>query len=417
MRHYALLLLILFFASIQASAVTTINYYTWRAQEQVLWEEISNRNLISGVKINVRVVRYQAHESFKPHVTIEMLHDEADLFQWSPGAANLKPLIDNGLIKPNQADVSDINKAALLASMGPDGRYYGVPFALQLQSLLVNRKQINKFGVDGQPGSLDELDRNFAKLKSSGVTPLHMAGSANWLINQVVSEVMMAGLVEEEFAGRLEKGLACFTDRNYTEIFRVMGTWRDKGYFNTGWENEGYAGMNNSVALGNSAMAFDGGWKTGPASNFWEVDADFQFDFWAVPGKVGKVYALGDGTYQVNHTSSRAEAAYKALQFTATQEFATLFAEYVKELPAYGGSISISNPILKRMSSLLADNSYTVSLFTSDRLNKGSPSYNDLVAEAFKKVLTREFSPEEAGRFIQRGLNSWNYVGAQRCDM
>ncbi len=415
MKCFVWLVLLSIFTSLPVQSETTVSLYTWRAQEKVLWDVISEGNMIPGVKIDVRVVRYQTHESYQPHITIEILHDNADLFQWSPGAAKLKPLIDKNLIKPNQADVSDINKAALLASLGPDGKYYGVPFALQLESLLINKKKAEKLGVYSQPKNLNELAQKFATIKAAGVTPLHIAGEANWLIKQVIGEVLVAGLVDAEYTQRLINGKACFNSEEFTEIFRVLSEWRDAGYVNTNWETEGYTGMNSSVAMGNSVASFDGGWKTGPASNFWDVDPNFEFGFWSVPGKSNKVYALGDGSYQVNHTSSRAVAAYKVLQFTATQEFAELFAEHVKELPAYGGPISISNPLLRNMSKQLAENSYTVSLFTADSVNKKEPSYNSLIVDAFKSVMKGDSTPEQAGEYIQKGLNGWRYIGAKRC--
>ncbi len=162
-------------------------------------------------------------------------------------------------------------------------------------------------------------------------------------------------------------------------------------------------------------MVIDGGWRTSPSSPFFSADANFEFDFWPIPGDSGKVYALGDGSYQVNATSKHAEDANRVLQFTTTRKFAELFANIVGEIPPYEGHLSISNPLLKDMSSLIANNAYSQSLFNSYELNKGTPSYRELVTEAFKGILNGRLTPNSAAELIQQGLNSWQYVGHQRC--
>lgn len=414
MKTNILAFILLISCALSSWSATTVSVYTWRDQEGPLWDIISQRNLIPGIKIDHRVIRYEKHETYQPHVLIELLHRKADVFQWGPGAANLKRLIDEGFIAPNQADISDMNKSALLASLGPDGNYYGVPFALQLQSLLVNNKILNDLGIHQQPETLSEFNSALEKIKQSGVTPIHYAAASGWLINQVVAEVMISGLVDKNFAANLTKGTACFTDREYYQIFETILDWKRKGFINENWESEGYSGMGSAIAIGNSAMSFDGGWKTGPSSILWQVDPDFQVGFWSVPGKSGQVYALGDGTYQVNHKSPRAKAAYRVLQYTATKEFAELFAEHVKELPAYGGKLNIANPMLNKMSSLVS-NAYPISLFGSYALNKQEPSYNELVLTAFTDVLKQNKTPKEAAQTIQDELNKWKYIGYKNC--
>ena len=87
----------------------------------------------------------------------------------------------------------------------------------------------------------------------------------------------------------------------------------------------------------------------------------------------------------------------------------------IGEIPAYQGHISISNPLLREMSSLIANNAYSESLFNAYELNKGTPSYRDLVTDALKGVLSGQLSPNKAAVSIQQELNSWQYAGYQAC--
>jgi raffinose/stachyose/melibiose transport system substrate-binding protein len=137
--------------------------------------------------------------------------------------------------------------------------------------------------------------------------------------------------------------------------------------------------------------------------------------FFPVPGANAKVYAFGDGTYQVNANSKNLEAAHKVLDFTATKEFAELFVKLVGELPAYGGEYTVEDPRLKEVAKLIATNSAAPTPFFAYALNKGEPSYGTLVADGYQALLSGSIAPADLARKIQDGLNSWGYVGAANC--
>ncbi len=103
---------------------------------------------------------------------------------------------------------------------------------------------------------------------------------------------------------------------------------------------------------------------------------------------------------------------YQAAQNSNNAE---LFALHVGELPAYGGEINIQPGVLKDMANIVARNSYAVGLFTAYEVNKGTPSYNQLLSEAIKAVLDSSKNLQQATQHIQSGLNSWGYIGANNC--
>ena len=396
-------------------ANTTVHYYTWRAAEADLFKAISNQGLIPGVSIKTHLIYEPNKSTYEAHVMLEMYNNNVDLFEWPPGAKKLKPLVDEGLIAPFDGDLSTINKSALVAGLGADGQYYGVPFAFQMESLLTNMKLLRKYGVTSPPQDIQELESVFDKIKNEGLTPIQINGTVNWYLAQVVAEVLISGLVSEEFSLGLEEGRYCFNSNEYQIVFDTLQRWKSNGYFNSNLNTEDYGGMNNAVALGNAAMSLNGGWMTGPNSVYRKADPDFEFGFWPVPGKTGKVYVFGDGTYQVNNKSPRLEAAKKVLKFTTTKKFAEMFAQYVRELPVYQDTINIDDPVLSEMIALVNKKAYSVSLFSAYSLNKGDPSYNDLVIESVRNLFDGEMTPLEAAEHIQKGLNSWNYIGTKNC--
>ncbi len=389
-----------------------VTLYTWRPQELPLWQYINDNNLIPDVKINVTQVQSDQYDT-KLRADLQA-GAGIDVFQARAGAAWLAPLIEGGVIKPVTTDLSNIAPAAIEAGRGADGEVYGVPFAVQMQSVIYNTKVFADNGID-VPTTIDEFNAAAEKLKAAGIIPMSLSAKAGWWINQVLGETLTAGLVSDDLAKKLVAGEACFTDPAFVATLATAKEWQDKGWLNSSPLADDYDVMRTSVALGESAMMIDGAWSTGPASPMYQVDPDLKLGFFAVPGPNGKVYAFADGTYQANANSANAADAQKVLDFTATKEFAELFLAQVGELPAYGGEYAVDDERLKEVANLIATDSAGATPYFSYSLNSAEPSYGQLVITAYQELFSGAATPEEAAQKIQDGLNSWSYPGAANC--
>lgn len=389
----------------------TVNLHTWRVQEPPLWQYISDNDILGDIDVEVVQILPDNYDS---KVRIDLQSEGVDLFQGRAGAAWLTQFIDAGVIKPTTVDLSGIAPAALDAGRGPDGQIYGVPFAIQMESFIYNTDVFADNGI-AVPTSLDELKAAAEKLKAAGINPINFGARSGWWLNQVVGEVMTAGLVADDFAAKLVSGEACFTDPTFVATLQTVKDWQDAGFINDSAMADDYGAMRTAVAMGDSAMMIDGAWSTGPASPMYEVNPDLKLGFFPVPGANAKVYAFGDGTYLVNANSSNLEAAQKVLEFTATKEFAELFVKHVGELPAWGGEYMVEDPRLKEVATMVATDSAVPTPFFSYALNKGEPSYGSLVADGYQAMLSGTLTPADFAKKIQDGLNSWDYVGAANC--
>ena len=400
------------FATTSAYA-ETVKLYTWRPQEVPLWQYISDNDILGD--IDVEVVQINS-DDYDAKIRIDLQSGGPDLFQGRAGAAWLGQFIDAGIIKPigDDIDLSSIAPAALDAARGADGELYGVPFAIQMQSFIYNTAVFEANGIT-PPTNMEEFAAAADKLKAAGVTPISFGARSGWWLNQVVGEAMTAGMISDDFAARLISGEACFTDPQFVATLQTVKDWQDKGWLNDSAMADDYGAMRTSVAMGEAAMMIDGVWSTGPASPMYQIDPDLKLGFFAVPGSEDKVYAFGDGTYLVNTASSHLEAAQKVLQFTTTKQFAELFAQQVGELPAYGAEYTVDDPRLKEVAGMIADDASVQTPFFSYALNKGTPSYGELVADGYQALLSGQTTPEELAGTIQSGLNSWNYAGAENC--
>lgn len=393
------------------NAAQTINLYTWRQQEVPLWQLINQQNLIDGVTIKTHIIDY---ESYQAHVKLNIHAQKADIFQWAPGAAQLAPLIERGVIGEFKGSLTSMNKSALIAARGSDNKHYGVPFAVQLQGLLVNHSLLKKLNLNTQPTNINELESIFKALKKNNITPLTIAGGASWYRSQLLAEVLLAGIVPASLSEKLADGQACFSHPDYLATLELIARWRDNGWLNDNAATASYSEASQAIALNQTAFLIDGGWQMSPKSSIRKVDKEIELGFWPIPGKSNKMYALGDGSYLVNQQSPRYQAANKVLKFTATKQFAELFANNVNELPAYADKLAISNDSLANMAKLVQNQSYSHGLFSDSRLQSNDISYKSVVGEALHAVLKNSQSPKDAVKYMQEQLSALSLVPA-RC--
>jgi len=174
---------------------TVVELYTWRVQDEALFDYINERHLIPGVQVNLNV--------------------------YTEDIESKLPVADLGL------DMSAFGEAALAGATGSDGDIYGVPFVMQMESILYNTAVF-----DGAPTTLDELEAAFAELKDQGIVPMHVDGRDGWYLNQVLHETILAGMTSDDWAQNVVTGDACFTDDLYVDAMERFKSWQDAGYLN-----------------------------------------------------------------------------------------------------------------------------------------------------------------------------------------
>ena len=179
---------------------TVVELYTWRVQDEALFDYINEKNLIPGVQVNLNVYT----EDIESKLRIDMQTNRPDLYHAKAGSAWMQPWIDAGVAAPVSdlgLDMSAFGEAALAGATGSDGEVYGVPFVMQMESILYN-----KAVFDGAPTTLDELEAAFAELKDQGIVPMHVDGRDGWYLNQVLHETILAGMTSDDWAQAVVAG-------------------------------------------------------------------------------------------------------------------------------------------------------------------------------------------------------------------
>ncbi|WP_108123981.1 ABC transporter substrate-binding protein [Saccharospirillum mangrovi] len=388
---------------------TVVELYTWRVQDEALFNYINEKNLIPGVQVHLNVYT----EDIESKLRIDMQTNRPDLYHAKAGSAWMQPWIDAGVAAPVSdlgIDLSAFGEAALAGATGSDGKVYGVPFVMQMESILYN-----KAVFDGAPTNLDELEAAFAELKDQGIVPMHVDGRDGWYLNQVLHETILAGMTSDQWAQDVVAGEACFTDDIYVDAMARFKSWQDEGYLNPNPLADDYGAMRTGVALGTSAMMIDGIWSATPASPMYQIDPSLELGFMAIPGSANKVYGFTDAHLAYNPNSDDIDAVKKVLEFYTTPMFAQLFADMVEAVPASNHPVDVNNARVQAAAEMISNDSLAAQPFFHDALISVDPGYRPLVSEGMQELLAGEITPRELAEHIQKGLNDAGYIGASHC--
>lgn len=193
-----------------------------------------------------------------------------------------------------------------------------------------------------------------------------------------------------------------FTASGYQKVVDTFATW--KPYINPSAAAQDYNGMRANVALGDSAMIIDGLWSTSPLSTIAQTNPDANLGLMPVPGAGGKVYAFADGAYLVNANSAKKAAADKLLAYTATKEFAQLFADHVGELSTYASGIQYEGAHQAEAATFVS-NQAQAHLTWKGPFNV---QYEEVVGPAFQKFLAGKVDSKGLSEEIEKGFKAKN---------
>ncbi|MDP2780924.1 ABC transporter substrate-binding protein, partial [Devosia sp.] len=209
----------------------------------------------------------------------------------------------------------------------------------------------------------------------------------------------------EEGRNALIKGEQKLTDDAWVEPYRVLAKWKD--YLGDGFEAQTYPDSQNLFTLGRAAVYPAGSWEI---SGF-NTQADFEMGAFMPPVK-----AAGDTCYISDHTdiaigmnakTPNAEAAKTFLNWVASSEFATLYANALPGFfPLSSEPVTLEDPLAQEFISWRQKCESTIRS-TYQILSRGTPNLENETWNASANVIRGSETPEDAGKRLQDGLASW----------
>ncbi|MDH4992159.1 ABC transporter substrate-binding protein [Aquamicrobium lusatiense] len=299
---------------------------------------------------------------------------------------------------------SDVAKSAWTTDDGK--QTFCVPMASVIHGFIYNKDAFKELGIE-PPATEEEFFAALDKIKEDGTyIPLAMGTKDLWeaatMGYQNIGPTYWHG---EEGRLALLKGEQKLTDPQWVEPFATLAKW--KPYLGDGFEAQTYPDSQNLFTLGRAAIFPAGSWEI----SVFNTQVDFEMGAFPPPVK-----AAGDTCYISDHTdigiglnaaSKNPEAAKTFLTWVASPEFAEI---YANALPGFfslnSTPVKMEDPLAQEFVSW-RDKCKPTIRSTYQILSRGTPNLENETWVESANVINGTVTPEEAGKKLQAGLDSW----------
>jgi len=396
-----------------ALAQTTLTIESWRNDDADIW---NNKIIPAFEKANPDI-----HVVFNPTAPTEYnaaLNSRleggsaGDLITCRPFDASLDLYNKGYLVGVNDlvGDFSDVAKSAWTTDDG--STTFCVPMASVIHGFIYNTEIFDELGLQ-VPKTMDEFWAVLDKIKADGnYVPLDIGTADQWesatMGFQNVGPKYWKG---EEGRKALIAGTGKFTDQPYIDTWAELAKWIP--YLGDGYQAQKYPDSQNLFTLGRAAIYPAGSWDI----TTFETQGDVKFDAFPPP-----VVKAGDTCYISDHTdigiglnaaSKNQDAGKTFLAWVASPEFAGLYANALPGFfPLSSAPVKIEDPVAQQFVSWRENcestirNSYQI-------LSRGTPNLENELWNVSAQVLNGTMTPEQAGKQVQDGLDSWYKPMAQ----
>lgn len=202
------------------------------------------------------------------------------------------------------------------------GKVWNAPlFVAAPQGIIYSKKAYAEAGIKTLPATYDEFLVIQNRLRASGITPLVVGGKdifhmGFWVNKFLIDDVYAA---DPGWNAKRTAGEVSFTDDNVvqamTDFKQLFRSDVDKGWLGTG-DNQ----TASILVSGKAAQLFSGSWMF---SQIQAADPGFEFGFYAVPDRKGKLNVVG--LQSPSGWSLSAQAAKEPLKKQAIEDFIRFF--------------------------------------------------------------------------------------------
>ncbi|TNF22889.1 MAG: carbohydrate ABC transporter substrate-binding protein [Rhodobacteraceae bacterium] len=331
-----------------------------------------------------------------------------DIITCRPFDASLA-LYDNGHL----ADLSDLEGMANFSDVAKSGwstddgsATYCVPMASVIHGFIYNKEAFEEVGVE-VPKTEAEFFAVLDKIKEDGsYIPMAMGTNDQWeAATMGYNNIGPNYWKGEEGRNALIAGEQKLTDEGWVAPFRQLAKWGP--YLGDGFEAQTYPDSQNIFTLGRAAIYPAGSWEISGFNTL--VDFEMGAFYPPVPN-AGDTCYISDHTdigIGMNAATAHPEAAKAFLNWVASPEFATIFANALPGFfPLSSGAVELEDPLAQEFLSWREECESTIRS-TYQILSRGTPNLENDTWNASAAVIKGTETPEDAAKRLQEGLASW----------
>jgi len=401
--------------ALPAFAQTTLTIESWRNDDLSIWQQ----QIIPAFEKdhpNIKII----FSSYSPPEYNAVLNAKldansaGDLITCRPFDASLE-LFRKGQLADltelaGMENFSDVAKSAWTTDDG--NQTFCVPMASVIHGFIYNKDIFDELGLQ-VPQTEDEFFAVLEKIKQNGdYVPLAIGTKDLWDIAtmgyQNIGPTYWKG---EEGRKALIAGEQKLTDEPWVEPFRVLTRWQP--YMGDGFEAQTYPDSQNLFTLGRAAIYPSGSWEI----PVFKEQASFEMGAFPPPvreaGDVCYISDHNDIALGLNAASPNAEAAKIFLDWVASPEFSTIYANALPGFfPLSSQAVELADPLAQEFVSWRETCQPTIRS-TYQILSRGTPNLENETWNESANVVNGTVTPEQAAARLQQGLDSWYKPAAQ----
>jgi raffinose/stachyose/melibiose transport system substrate-binding protein len=387
----------------------TLTIESWRNDDLAIWQDkiipaFEAKN--PGIKVKFAPT---APAEYNAALNTKLEAGSAgDLITCRPFDASLA-LYDKGYLASladleGMKNFSDVAKSAWITDDGKNP--FCVPMASVIHGFIYNKDAFDKLGI-AEPATEADFFAALDKIKADGTyVPMAMGTNDQWeAATMGYNNIGPNYWKGEEGRLALIKGEQKLTDPQWVAPYATLAKWKD--YLGDGYEAQTYPDSQNMFTLGRAAIYPAGSWEI---SGF-NTQAQFKMGAFYPP-----VANAGDQCYISDHTdiaigmnakSPNADAAKTFLNWVASPEFATLYANALPGFfPLSNSEVKLDDPLANEMIGWRGTCKSTIRS-TYQILSRGTPNLENETWGASVAAIKGTETPEAIGKRLQDGLASW----------
>lgn len=379
--------------------------WSWRPQDETIWDAVEQKLQAQGENITIEFRGIKSTEYDSVLQTAMAGEQGPDIFTTRGGSGTSKYANAGQILALN--DVVDLSgfDAGTLEQVSSEGKIYAVPFAVQTEHFFYNKEIFDQYGFE-EPKSWDDLIKILDTLKADGKTGIAIGGKSGYAINLMV-DTLGATQLGEQWAQDAIAGKTNFTDPKFVQVLERVDKLSE--YAQKDFMASAMGDARVIFATGDAAMIIDGIWAV--ETYYLETNPNIKLGSFLAP-PVGNeeqlMYSYVDGGYAINAHSKVQEAALKVLAYTATDEFAQLYADTNAEIPGNQHvTFPESKPMLQEAVKTWKEHGLKTNFRIRSPFDAGSPDISTSLSANLQGMFSDQITPQQAAEALQKDLASW----------
>lgn len=285
------------------------------------------------------------------------------------------------------------------------GSLYGLPQVGEVVGVFVNTKKLKDLGI-GEPKTFADFDAALATAKAKNEVPLILGNIDKW------PAVHVFGMVQGEYVKAADirtlafgnKGASWKTPEN-VQAFGKLAEWADKGYFNQGFNGEGYDPAWQKFSKGTGLFLIAGTWLQADLSKAMGADVSFMLPPPAQAGGISVATGASGQPWTISSKSKHADAAAAYINFITTPEAMKVIAS-TENLPVIDtGKQTAPNALAQQV--FTAFDTVTTTDGMVPYLDWATPTMGDTIGAALQDLLAKKATADQTADVLEKDYSGF----------